>query len=83
MSPLVIPILTAVIDGAKDILTSKQAFKDNLKSGSTKAAGAVGAVLAGNVAVNPPETIEGVVLNAVLAVTALILFFYRKHTGKE
>lgn len=74
MSPLVPVIVGAVVDGIKSSLT-----KENLKSGTTKAAAVVAAGTGVNLGANPPQTIEEVVLNAVLAVTALILFFYRER----
>lgn len=74
MSPLIPVIVGAVADTVRHAMT-----KENLKSGSTKAAAIVAAGTAANVGVNPPQTVEEVVLNVVLAVTALILFFYKQR----
>lgn len=77
MSPLIPVIVGAVAETVRHAVS-----KDNLKSGTTKAAAIVATGAAANVGVNPPQTVEEVVFNAVLAVTALILFFYRKRNEK-
>lgn len=82
MSPLVPVIVSAVINGAKEVLTSKKALKENLSEDSTKGAAALGAIVAGNATVNPPQTAEELIFNALLALYALGMFFYRKHSDK-
>jgi hypothetical protein len=74
MNPL---IVTALIKGAAEIFTSKEAFKENLKSKTTIGAGAVAAAAA--VASTTGDLSEDQQLAA--AITTIILFLLRKAKG--
>ena len=80
-APLVtalVSFLPQIIDGAKEIFSSKEAFKENLKEGTTKAATLPVVVASGVTAATGP-TLEALVFDFVMALTALGLFLYKKN----
>lgn len=74
MNPALIAML---IKGAVEIVTNKDAFLENLKSKSTKAAAAVVAGGA-SVGVTMPDSEEAALTQLVTAIVGAALFFYRK-----
>jgi hypothetical protein len=71
MNPL---IITALIKGAVEIFTNKEAFKENLKSKSTAAAAAIASAATVGSATGALDENE----QLAAAITTIILFLLRK-----
>lgn len=90
MAPLLTALLPSLITGAKEILTDKQARKENLKKPSTL----TGASLVASAALSaispetastaaqsvglPPDSLEGALTQLALAIVGVVLVFLRR-----
>lgn len=72
------PIVASLISGAVQIFTNRDAFKENLKSKSTKAAVASAVAAAVAPEAMPPDSLESALTQIALGVVSLVLFFYRR-----